>query len=42
VVRADRLEVGKNNIGNDGKQKKRVKIKTQKQNYEVFGLQRGT
>jgi hypothetical protein len=29
-------EVHENNIGNGGKQKKRVKIKTQKQSYEVL------
>jgi hypothetical protein len=33
----DRLGVRENNIGNGGKyQKKGVKIKTQKQSYEVF------
>jgi hypothetical protein len=29
-------------IGNGGKRKKGVKIKTQKQRYEIFGLQRET
>jgi hypothetical protein len=30
------LGVRENNIGNGGKHKKRVKIKTQKPNYEVL------
>jgi hypothetical protein len=40
---ADRLGVRENNTGNGGKHtKKRVKIKAQKESYEVFGLQRET
>jgi hypothetical protein len=31
------LGIRKNNIGNGGKHKKRVKIKTRKESYEVLG-----
>jgi hypothetical protein len=37
----DRLGIPENNIGNGGK-KKRIKIETQKQSYEVPGLQKET
>jgi hypothetical protein len=39
---ADRLGVRENNIGNGGKYKKRVKIKTQKTKLCSVGLQRET